>query len=455
MAQNGKSRRNQRKAGSRLSLLLHIVYAQEAWGAASGSLMKKYSVFAIAREALRGHKGWPEQWGSPEPKAAYDVIIVGAGGHGLATAYYLAKEHGVTNVAVLEKGWLGGGNTGRNTTIIRSNYLYDESAAIYDHAVKLWDGLSQELNYNVMYSPRGVMMLAHNAHDVQVFKRHIHANRLNGVDNEWLTPEEAKEYCPPLNISRDARYPVMGAALQRRGGTARHDAVAWGYGRAASMRGVDIIQNCEVIGINRGPDGAVAGVETTRGSIRAKKIGVVAAGHSSVLMQMAGVSVPLESFPLQALVSEPVKPVFPCVVMSNTVHAYISQSDKGELVIGAGTDQYTSYSQTGGLHIIQHTLDAICEMFPIFTRMKMLRSWGGIVDVTPDRSPILAKTPVKGLYVNCGWGTGGFKATPGSGHVFAHTIARDEPHPINAPFTLERFRGGRLIDEAAAAAVAH
>ncbi|WP_309084749.1 sarcosine oxidase subunit beta [Chelativorans sp.] len=417
--------------------------------------MKKYSVFAIAREALRGHKGWPEQWGSPEPKAAYDVIIVGAGGHGLATAYYLAKEHGVTNVAVLEKGWLGGGNTGRNTTIIRSNYLYDESAAIYDHAVKLWDGLSQELNYNVMYSPRGVMMLAHNAHDVQVFKRHIHANRLNGVDNEWLTPEEAKEYCPPLNISRDARYPVMGAALQRRGGTARHDAVAWGYGRAASMRGVDIIQNCEVIGINRGPDGAVAGVETTRGSIRAKKIGVVAAGHSSVLMQMAGVSVPLESFPLQALVSEPVKPVFPCVVMSNTVHAYISQSDKGELVIGAGTDQYTSYSQTGGLHIIQHTLDAICEMFPIFTRMKMLRSWGGIVDVTPDRSPILAKTPVKGLYVNCGWGTGGFKATPGSGHVFAHTIARDEPHPINAPFTLERFRGGRLIDEAAAAAVAH
>ncbi|MCT8989830.1 sarcosine oxidase subunit beta [Chelativorans sp. SCAU2101] len=417
--------------------------------------MKKYSVFAIAREALRGHRGWPEQWGSPEPKKAYDVIIIGAGGHGLATAYYLAKEHGIANVAVLEKGWLGGGNTGRNTTIIRSNYLYDESAAIYDHAVKLWEGLSQELNYNVMYSARGVMMLAHNVHDVQVFKRHIHANRLNGVDNEWLTPEEAKAYCPPLNISKDARYPVMGAALQRRGGTARHDAVAWGYARAASARGVDIIQNCEVTAIRRGRDGAVTGVETTRGPIAAKKIGVVAAGHSSVLMQMAGVQVPLESFPLQALVSEPVKPVFPCVVMSNTVHAYISQSDKGELVIGAGTDQYTSYSQMGSLHIIQHTLDAICEMFPIFTRMKMLRSWGGIVDVTPDRSPILAKTPVKGLYVNCGWGTGGFKATPGSGHVFAHTIARDEPHPINAPFTLERFRTGRLIDEAAAAAVAH
>jgi len=417
--------------------------------------VKKYSVFAIAREAMRGHKGWPEQWGSPEPKSEYDVIIVGAGGHGLATAYYLAKEHGVTNVAVLEKGWLGGGNTGRNTTIIRSNYLYDESAGIYDHAVKLWDGLSQELNYNVMYSARGVMMLAHNVHDVQVFKRHIHANRLNGIDNEWLTPEQAKDFCPPLNISQEARYPVMGAALQRRGGTARHDAVAWGYARGANARGVHIIQNCEVTAIRRAPDGGVTGVETSKGFIGAKKVGVVAAGHTSVLMDMAGVRMPLESYPLQALVSEPVKPIFPCVVMSNTVHAYISQSDKGELVIGAGTDQYTSYSQTGGLHILNHTLDAICEMFPIFGRMKMLRSWGGIVDVTPDRSPILAKTPVKGLYVNCGWGTGGFKATPGSGNVFAHTIARDEPHRINAPFTLERFRTGRLIDEAAAAAVAH
>ena len=417
--------------------------------------MRRFSAFAIAREALRHHKGWEKQWVSPEPKASYDVIIVGAGGHGLATAYYLAKEHGITNVAVLEKGWLGGGNTGRNTTIIRSNYLYDESAGIYNHAVKLWEGLSQDLNFNVMFSQRGVMMLAHNVHDVQVFKRHIHANRLNGVDNAWLTPEEAKEFCPPLNISKSARYPVMGAALQRKGGTARHDAVAWGYARKAHAMGVHIIQNCEVIGINRGADGAVTGVETTRGTIGAKKVGVVAAGHTSVLMQMAGIRMPLESFPLQALVSEPVKPCFPCVVMSNTVHAYISQSDKGELVIGAGTDQYTSYSQTGGLHIINHTLDAICEMFPMFTRMKMLRSWGGIVDVTPDRSPILAKTPVRGLYVNCGWGTGGFKATPGSGHVFAHTIANDAPHRINEGFTLERFRTGRLIDEAAAAAVAH
>lgn len=417
--------------------------------------MRKYSGFAVVREAMRGHKGWPKQWHSPEPKSQYDVIIVGAGGHGLATAYYMAKEHGITNIAVLEKGWLGGGNTGRNTTIIRSNYLYDESAGLYNHALNLWEGLSQEINYNVMYSPRGVMMLAHNVHDVQVFKRHIHANRLNGVGNEWLTPREAKEYCGPLNISQSARYPVMGAALQRKGGTARHDAVAWGYARAAADMGVHIIQNCTVTNINRGADGAVTGVETNRGTIGAKKVGVVAAGHTSVLMEMAGVQMPLESYPLQALVSEPVKPCFPCVVMSNTVHAYISQSDKGELVIGAGTDQYTSYSQTGGLHILNHTLEAICEMFPIFTRMKMLRTWGGIVDVTPDRSPILSKTPVKGLYVNCGWGTGGFKATPGSGHTFAHTIARDEPHKINAPFTLERFNGGRLIDEAAAAAVAH
>lgn len=417
--------------------------------------MRKFSAFAVVREAMRAHKGWEKQWNNPEPKSSYDVIIIGAGGHGLATAYYLAKEHGITNIAVLEKGWLGGGNTGRNTTIIRSNYLYDESAGMYNHAVKLWEGLSQELNYNVMFSQRGVMMLAHNVHDVQVFQRHVHANRLNGVDNQWINPEEAKKFCPPLSIAKSARYPVMGAALQRKGGVARHDAVAWGYARGAAAMGVHIIQQCEVTGINRDASGAVTGVNTSRGTINAKKVGVVAAGHTSVLMEMAGVRMPLESYPLQALVSEPVKPIFPCVVMSNTVHAYISQSDKGELVIGAGTDQYTSYSQTGSMHISTHTLEAICELFPIFGRMKMLRSWGGIVDVTPDRSPILAKTPVKGLYVNCGWGTGGFKATPGSGHVFAHTIAKDEPHKINAGLHLERFRTGRLVDEAAAAAVAH
>jgi sarcosine oxidase subunit beta len=414
-----------------------------------------FSFLRLLREAFGGHAGWTPHWRDAQPKPAYDAVIVGAGGHGLATAFYMAAEHGMRNIAVVEKGWLGGGNTGRNTTIIRSNYLWEESEAIYEHAVKLWETLSQALNYNVMYSPRGVMMLAHTVHDVQVFKRHVHANRLAGIDNEWLSPHEAKAFCPPLNISGNTRYPILGAALQRRGGVARHDAVAWGYARAASQLGVDIIQNCAVTGIVRDASGAVSGVETTRGTIDTKRVGVVAAGHTSVVMEMAGVRMPLESYPLQALVSEPLKPVFPCVVMSNTIHAYISQSDKGDLVIGAGTDQYTSYSQTGGLHIAQHTLDAICEVFPMFRRVRMLRNWGGIVDVTPDRSPIIGKTPVPGLFVNCGWGTGGFKATPGSGHVFAHTVATGEPHPIAAPFSLDRFRTGRLIDEAAAAAVAH
>jgi sarcosine oxidase subunit beta len=417
--------------------------------------MTRFSAFSLFAKALGGHKDWPEQWPDAAPKPSYDAIIVGGGGHGLGAAYYLAKKYGINNVAVLEKSWIGGGNTGRNTTIIRSNYLYDESAHLYDHAVKLWHGLSQELNYNVMYSKRGVMMLAHNVHDVQSLQRHINANRLNGVDNEWLTPEEAKAYCPPLSISPQARHPVLGAALQRRGGTARHDSVAWGYARGAAALGVDIIQNCAVTGIRRGADGAVEGVETTRGYIASKRIGVSAAGNTSVVMNMAGLDFPLESYPLQALVSEPVKPTFPCVVMSNTVHAYMSQSDKGELVIGAGTDQYISYSQRGALHIVEHTLAAICEIFPIYRRMRMLRTWGGIVDVTPDRSPILGKTPVKGLYVNCGWGTGGFKATPGAGDLLAYTMAKDEPHSINAPFNLDRFRNGRLIDEAAAAAVAH
>ena len=416
--------------------------------------MQRFSALSLLKAGLSGQRGWTPQWRRAEPKAAYDAIIVGGGGHGLGTAYYLAKEHQLTNIAVLEKGWIGGGNTGRNTTIIRSNYLFGESAALYDHAVKLWETLSQTLNYNVMFSQRGVLMLAHSVHDMQVAKRHVHANRANGVDNEWLTPQAARAFCPLLNIG-DIRYPVLGAALQRRGGTARHDAVAWGYARAADALGVDIIENCEVTGIRRYGSGAVQSVETTRGLIRAPKIGVAAAGHTSVIMKMAGVGLPLESYPLQALVSEPIKPVFPCVVMSNTIHAYVSQSDKGELVIGAGTDAYTSYTQRGALHISGHALEAVCELLPMFRRLRMLRNWGGIVDVTPDRSPIIGKTPVPGLYVNCGWGTGGFKATPGSAHVFAWTIAHDEPHPINAPFTLERFRDGNLIDEAAAAAVAH
>ena len=415
----------------------------------------KFSLLSLARQAFRGHQDWPEQWRSASPKRAYDAVIVGAGGHGLATAYYMAKEHGMNNIAVVEKGWLGGGNTGRNTTIVRSNYLWPASEAIYAHAHKLWTTLSQELNYNVMFSPRGVLMLAHNHHDEQTFRRHVYANRLAGIPNEWLTPEQAQEFCPILNIDPSIRYPVRGAALQRTGGTARHDAVAWGYARAASARGVDIIQNCEVKSILRDASGAVSGVDTTKGAILAPKVGVVAAGNTSVVMGMAGLRMPLESFPLQALVSEPLKPVMPCVVMSNAIHAYMSQSDKGELVIGAGTDAYVSYSQTGGPHIAVATLEAIVEMFPITSRLKMLRNWGGIVDTTPDRSPILSKTDVPGLFVNCGWGTGGFKATPGSGHVFAHLVATGEPNAIAAPFSLNRFRSGALVNEAAAAAVAH
>jgi sarcosine oxidase subunit beta len=415
----------------------------------------KFSFASLARQALSGHQGWPEQWRSPDPKPSYDAVIVGAGGHGLATAYYLAKQHGLANVAVFDKGWLGGGATGRNTTIVRSNYLWEASEAIYAHAHKLWATLSQELNYNVMFSPRGVMLLAHGRHDEQAFKRHIHANRLAGIANEWLTPVEAKALCPVLNIDPGVRYPVVGAALQRNGGTARHDAVAWGYARAASALGVDIVENCEVTGVRRDASGAVSGLETTRGAVATKKIGVVVAGSSSVVMAMAGVRLPLESYPLQALVSEPLKPVMPCVVMSNAVHAYVSQSDKGELVIGAGTDAYVSYSQRGALHVASATLAAICELFPFASRLRMMRNWGGVVDTTPDRSPIIGATPVPGLYVNCGWGTGGFKATPGSGHLFAHHLATGEPHQIAAPFALDRFRSGALVNEATAAAVAH
>jgi|TARA_B110000967_G_scaffold209995_1_gene269372 sarcosine oxidase subunit beta len=412
----------------------------------------KYSLLNLVRNAFSYHENWQEAWTNPELKKEYDIIIVGGGGHGLGTAYYLAKQFGLKNIAVLEKGWIGGGNTGRNTTIIRSNYLWDESAALYNHAVNLWEGLSSELNYNVMFSQRGLFHLAHTVHDMQEITRRGYSNHLNGIDAEILNKEDVLKKIPFIN--GDGRYPIMGALLQRRGGTARHDAVAWGYARAAENLGVDIIQNCEVTGINI-TKGIVTGLETTRGSVKAKKVGLVPAGHSSVLANMAGFQLPINSVPLQALVSEPIKPVLDCVIMSNAVHVYVSQSDKGELVVGAGSDAYNSYSQRGSFDMIEHIMGPLVELFPIFSRLKMLRQWGGIVDVTPDRSPIIGKTPIENLFINCGWGTGGFKATPGSAHVFAETVATGEPSKIAVPFSIDRHYSGALVDEAAAAAVAH
>jgi sarcosine oxidase subunit beta len=394
-------------------------------------------------------------WRAADPRASYEVVIVGGGGHGLATAHYLAKNHGVTDVAVLERGWLGGGNVARNTTIIRSNYLWDESAAIYEHSLKLWEGLEEDLGIDLQFSQRGVLNLAHDLGEVRASVRRVEANRRSGVDAEWLTPDEVGAFCPIVNVSPDVRYPVLGATLQRRGGVARHDAMAWGFARAADARGVDIVEHCEVTGFRRGPDGRVEGVETNRGAIRANKVALVAAGHTSVLASMVGLRLPLQSHPLQALVSVLLEPILDCVVMSNAVHVYVSQADKGELVMGAGIDAYNSYAQRGSFHVIEHQMAAALELFPVFSESKVLRTWGGIVDVCPDASPIVGLAPVDGLFLNCGWGTGGFKATPGSGWVFADTVAHGRPHVLAEPFALERFTTGALVYEHGAAAVAH
>ena len=412
-----------------------------------------YSGWRLLREALRGQQGWTPAWEDRDPAAAYDILIIGGGGHGLATAYYLAQTHGITNVAVIEKGWIGGGNTGRNTTIIRSNYFHPQSAALYDLSVSLYESLAQELNYNIMFSQRGMMEIAHDQPELETMMRAANAMRINGVDIEVIDRAETLRREPLLDASPRSRWPICGALLQRRAGTARHDAVAWGYARAAAARGVDIIQNCEVRGFLR-EQGRIVAVHTNRGNIRAERFGLAVAGHSSVLASLAGFELPLQGYTLQAMVSEPVKPCLNMVSLSTSTGSYISQSDKGELVMGGNLDRSPSYAQRGGFHITQSVVAPLLEMFPSFSTLKLMRQWGGTVDTSPDNSPIIGPAPVEGLYLNCGWGTGGFKAIPAGGTLLAHLLATGRHHPVSEPFDHGRFARGELVDEGHAG-VAH
>lgn len=406
-----------------------------------------YSAWTLLREGVRGQRGWTEAWRDREPGSRYDIVVIGGGGHGLATAYYLARTHGIGRVAVLEKGWIGGGNTGRNTTIIRSNYFHPTSAKLYDMSLRLYEGLSRELNYNIMFSQRGMLEIAHDEADLEVMARAANAMRINGIDIDLVDRDKVLEMVPLLDPGAETRWPVAGALMQPSAGVARHDAVAWGYARAADSLGVDIIQNCEVTGFEI-VGGRLVALETSRGRIAADRFGMSVAGNSSDLARMAGFELPLKSYTLQAMVSEPVKPCLHQVVSSSTNGVYVSQSDKGELVIGGGLDRCPSYAQRGSFMVTRSVVASLIEMFPSFASLKLMRQWGGIIDASPDSSPIIGPAPLEGLYLNCGWGTGGFKAIPAGGTLLAHLLATGRHHPVSAPFDLSRFTSGMLVDEA-------
>jgi sarcosine oxidase subunit beta len=411
-----------------------------------------YSGLSLLRNALSGHRQWPRAWARREPRKHYDVLIVGAGGHGLATAYYLARHQGIRDVAVLEKGYLGGGNTGRNTMVSRSNYFYPESGAFYEHSLRLFENLGQEVNFNVMFSPRGILAICNSPHELEIYRRWANAIRMNGIDSEILSPEAIRKHVPYINL--DCRFPVYGGFIQNRGGISRHDAVAWGYARQASKAGVDLIQQCEVTGMITS-DSRITAVQTNRGTISADRFALCVAGHSSQLAAMAGLRLPIRSIPLQAMVTEPVRPIHEVCLMSARIHVYVSQTDRGELVFGGGADLYSSYAQRGSLDIHRRNCAALIELLPIFSRLRMMRHWAGVCDMAYDVSPVVGKTAVENLYVSTGWGTGGYKAIPAGGDTLAYTIANDRPHQLIEPFQLERFENGRLIDEGAASGVAH
>lgn len=408
--------------------------------------MSHYSALSILRHGLTGNRHWTRAWRDPAPKPQYDVIIVGGGGHGLATAYYLAREHGIRNVAVLEKGWLGGGNTGRNTTIVRSNYMMPGNTMFYERSMKLWENLSQDLNYNVMISQRGQYNLCHSPGQMDAARRRGNIMRANGIDADLFDRAEVMRRLPYLDYSANARFPIHGAIYQSRAGTARHDAVAWGYARGADQQGVDLIQQCEVLGY-LWENGRIVGVETSRGPIRAGKVALAVAGHTGHLASKAGLRLPIETHVLQAFVTEPLKPLVDSVISFGAAHFYISQSDKGGLVLGGDLDGFNSYAQRGGLPIVEHTLASAKALMPSLSRLRLLRHWAGVMDMSMDGSPIIGKMPIEGLWLNGGWCYGGFKATPASGWCFAWSIAKGEPHPDNAEFTLERFQRGYQIDE--------